>query len=60
MKKEDNFMPQANFIIRGDVEDFTRMDNLYKALKRESEKMLSKWTLDIEVKYSEKEGEKPE
>lgn len=53
-------MPDTTIIIRGNVEDFTRLDNIYKSLKRESEKLLKAWSMDIEVKYSEKEGEKPE
>jgi len=59
MKQESNFMPQSTFVIKGDIEDFTRLDNLYKALKRESGKLLKNWTLDVEVKYTEKEGDKP-
>lgn len=53
-------MPQTTFIIRGAIEDFTRLDNLYRILKREGDKLLSDWTIDVEVKYSEKKGEKPE
>ncbi|KKM76709.1 hypothetical protein LCGC14_1377430 [marine sediment metagenome] len=53
-------MPQASFIIKGDIADFTRLDNLYKSLKREGEKLLTNWTIDVEVKYSEKQGDKPE
>jgi len=53
-------MPEAQFIINGKIEDFTRLDNLYKSLKREGEKLLTNWTIDVEVKYSEKQGEKPE
>ncbi len=52
-------MPEATFIIRGSIKDFTRLDNLYKALKREAEKLLEQWTMDVEVKYSEKKGEIP-
>lgn len=52
-------MPEATFIIRGSVLDFTRLDNLYKSLKREGEQLLEDWTMDVEVKYSEKKGEKP-
>ena len=51
-------MPECTFIIRGAIEDFTRLDNLYKSLLRESEKLLDQWQLDVEVKYTEKEGEK--
>ncbi len=53
-------MPEATFTITGKIEDFTRLDNLYKSLKRESEKLLSKWTMNISVTYEEKKGEKPE
>jgi len=53
-------MPEATFIVRGSIEDFTRLDNLYKSLKRESDKLLAEWTIDVEVKYTEKKGEKPE
>lgn len=59
MRKEDSLMPEATFIIRGSIEDFTRLDNLYKSLKREGDKLLEQWTIDVEVKYSEKKGEKP-
>lgn len=52
-------MPFANFIIRGEIEDFTRLDNIYKAMIREIDKLLKGWTLDVEVKYTEKQGEKP-
>ncbi len=52
-------MPEATFIIRGSIEDFTRLDNLYKSLKREGGKLLDAWTIDVQVKYSEKKGEKP-
>lgn len=53
-------MPESVFIIRGTIEDFTRLDNLYKALKREGEKLLDNWSINVEVKYTEKKGEKPD
>lgn len=53
-------MPEATFIISGSIDDFTRLDNLYKALKREAEKLLKDWTMNVQVKYTEKKGEKPE
>lgn len=52
-------MPEATFTITGSIEDFTRLDNLYKSLKREAEKLLSGWELNVKVQYSEKKGEKP-
>lgn len=51
-------MPESVYIIRGKVHDFTRVDNLYAALKRESDKLLTDWTITVEVKFSEKKGEK--
>ena len=51
-------MPQATFTINGDIEDFTRLDNLYKSLVREADKLLSKWEIKIDVTYAEKQGEK--
>ncbi|MBA7522309.1 hypothetical protein ES705_14427 [subsurface metagenome] len=51
-------MPQATFTLVGKIEDFTRLDNLYKSLVRESDKLLSEWELAIAVSYSEKQGEK--
>lgn len=53
-------MPESTFIIKGEVEDFTRLDNLYKALKREGDKLLTAWSIDVSVTYAEKQGEKPE
>lgn len=53
-------MPESTFTIVGTIEDFTRLDNLYKSLKRESEKLLSEWTMNVSVTYEEKKGEKPE
>lgn len=53
-------MPEATFTISGAIEDFTRADNLYKSLKREADKFLTTWTMNVEIKYSEKKGEKPD
>jgi hypothetical protein len=52
-------MPECTFIIRGAIADFTRLDNLYKSLLREARKLLTEWELNVEVKYAEKQGEKP-
>lgn len=53
-------MPEATFTIKGKISDFTRLDNLYKSLKREAQKLLDKWEMNVEVKYTEKEGEVPD
>lgn len=50
-------MPECTFTITGNIKDFTRLDNIYKALKRESVKLLTEWTLSASVKYTEKQGE---
>jgi len=52
-------MPECTFIIRGAILDFTRIDNLYTGLRREADKLLKEWTIDAEIKYAEKAGEKP-
>ena len=57
MKKESNLMPDSTFIIKGNIQDFTRLDNLYKALKREAEKLLTDWQLNVTVTYEEKKDE---
>lgn len=51
-------MPKAKFMITGDIEKFDRVDNLYRSLKREGEKLLKNWTIELNVEYSEKEGER--
>ena len=52
-------MPQATITISGNIEDFTRLDNVYRSLKREAEKLLAEWVLKIEVSYEETQGAKP-
>ena len=51
-------MPQAVITISGNIEDFTRLDNVYRSLKREAKKLLGKWKLEVSVTYEEKQGEK--
>lgn len=48
-------MPDAVFTIKGDIQDFTRLDNLYVSLKRESEKLLKNWEIAVQVTYSIKQ-----
>ena len=52
-------MPKAIFTITGEIEEFDRIDNLYRSLKREGEKLLKNWEISLNVEYTEKEGEKP-
>ncbi len=52
-------MPKAEFKITGEIADFTRLDNVYRTLKREAEKLLNGWTMNVEVTYQEQQGEKP-
>ena len=50
-------MPKAVFTIEGEIGDFTRIDNLYRSLKREGEKLLKDWTIKLDVSYQERKGE---
>ena len=50
-------MPECSFTITGNIKDFTRLDNIYKALLREASKLLTSWEISASVKYSEKQGE---
>ena len=50
-------MPKCKFIIEGDIGDFTRIDNLYRTMKREGDKMLTDWTINLDIQYTEKRGE---
>ncbi|MQY79615.1 MAG: hypothetical protein GH151_10560 [Bacteroidetes bacterium] len=52
-------MPECVFYIRGSIADFTRIDNLYTALRREADKLLKEWEINAEIKYSEKGETKP-
>ena len=51
-------MAKAIINISGEVADFTRLDDLYKNIKREGAKLLKDWVLSISVEYIEKQGEK--
>lgn len=51
-------MPQATFKITGEIDEFDRIDNVYRSLKREGEKLLKNWTLTVTAEYTEKAGEK--
>lgn len=53
-------MPDAIFTVKGSIEDFTRLDNLYTSLKRESNKLLKDWSIGVTVTYEEKKGDKPD
>lgn len=48
-------MPQAIFKITGEIEDFDRMDNLYKTMKREGAKLLKNWVIEVEASFQEKQ-----
>ena len=52
-------MPRASFKIEGEITEFERLDNLYRALKREGEKLLKDWTIEVNASYVEKQDEKP-
>ena len=47
---------QATFTIQGEIEDFTRIDNVYRALKREGIKFLHNPKIIVKVDYQEVVG----
>jgi len=49
--------PRATFTVSGTITDFTRADNLYTTMKRESAKLLGGWEIDFKIDYVEREGE---
>lgn len=46
-------MPKATFKITGEITEFDRVDNLYRALKSQGEKMLKNWTIEVTVEFKE-------
>lgn len=46
-------IPKATFSITGEIDDFTRLDNLYKTMKREGEKLLKNYTIKVTAEYEE-------
>lgn len=46
-------MPKATFKISGEITEFDRVDNLYRALKREGEKLLKDWTIEVTAEFQE-------
>lgn len=50
-------MLMATFTITGQIKDFPKIDNLYRALKREGSKLLDEWEITVDAKYQEKVGE---
>ena len=56
-KKECEGMPQATFTIKGNIKDFGRVDNAYAAFRREAQKALKDWELNIDISYEEKQGQ---
>lgn len=61
MKVGFDMATKAKFIIEGEIEDFTWVDNLYRSLKREGSRLLKNWTITVDAKYIESKGdiEKP-
>lgn len=50
-------MPKAIFKVEGEIEDFTRIDNIYRVLKREAGKLLTNWKINFDIQYEESQGE---
>lgn len=47
--------PQITVTLTGSIADFNRLDNLYKVMKREAQKLFKDWQLKIDLDYSESE-----
>jgi len=47
--------PQVVVTLTGKIVDFTRLDNLYNVMKRETKKLLKDWEFTIKVEYGETE-----
>ena len=47
--------PQITVTLTGSIGDFTRLDNLYKSMKREAQKLFKDWQLKIDLDYTETE-----
>lgn len=45
--------PKATIKVEGEIEDFTRIDNLYRAMKREALKLLKTAKIEVSVEYEE-------
>ncbi len=56
MKNRVNNMPKATFQISGEIKDFSRVDNIYRTMKREGEKLLDDWEIKFDVTFEEKKG----
>jgi len=52
-KVGERMEPEVKVILTGKITDFARIDNVYTTLKREGQKLLKNWSIDIDVKYSE-------
>ena len=57
MKIGGEKVPRTSFKITGDIKDFERLDNLYRKLKSEGEKLLDNWQIEMSAEYTETSGE---
>jgi len=48
-------MPKASFKISGEIDDFSRVDNLHATMRREGMKLLKNWTIEVNVEFEETE-----
>jgi len=42
---------KAVFKITGEIKDFTRVDNVFAAMKREAEKGLDPWKIEVMIEF---------
>ncbi len=46
-------MPKAIFTMSGEIAAFDRIDDVYKALKREGSKLLLDWEITVTAEFKE-------
>jgi hypothetical protein len=56
MKKKRVEMPGLVFKIEGSIKEFNRVDDAFKAIKAQTVKLLTDWTISLNVEYVEKSG----
>ncbi len=44
---------EVTITLKGEIADFDRLDNVYRAVKTQAPKLLDNWTLEINMSYRE-------
>ena len=49
-------MPNCTFKIDGEIQNFSRIEDAFKAIRTQSEKLLNNWKIELNVQYTEAAG----